>query len=209
MTAECSNYGCSFPYVRSQTPLAQPSCNSPFRMVKCRAFVGQVLVPALRPSDIVVLDDLSSHKREKILQLIRSAGAEVWSLASYSSGLNPIENVFAKIKPCRRSLACRSRETLWSAMQGVLSSRPNTFRLRLTKPLHDLSFASQCGARDATGVLCHSRFGRALFTHSDTPCRENAKPQGSPHVRLGCTPAGQRWLIDEFRRGTASILRYQ
>jgi transposase len=84
------------------------------------AFVGQVLVPTLRPGDIVVLDNLSSHKRERTRQLIRSASAEVWFLPPYSPDLNPIENVFSKIKQCLRSLACRSREALWNAMQGVL-----------------------------------------------------------------------------------------
>jgi len=84
------------------------------------AFVKQVLVPELRPGDVVVMDNLSSHKRPRTHALIASAGAELLYLPPYSPDLNPIEMVFAKIKQLLRSLACRSRETLWQAMQSVL-----------------------------------------------------------------------------------------
>lgn len=84
------------------------------------SFVAQVLVPALRAGDIVVLDNLSSHKRQRTRQLIESTGAQVWFLPPYSPDLNPIENVFSKVKQCLRSLACRSRHALWTAMQSVL-----------------------------------------------------------------------------------------
>ncbi len=62
------------------------------------AFVKQVLHPTLRPGDIVILDNLSSHKRQRTGERIRSAGAELWFLPPYSPDLNPIENVFSKIK---------------------------------------------------------------------------------------------------------------
>jgi transposase len=84
------------------------------------AFVQQVLVPQLRPGDVVVLDNLSSHKRARTRQLIESAGATLAFLPPYSPDLNPIEMVFAKVKQLLRSLACRTREALWSAMQSVL-----------------------------------------------------------------------------------------
>jgi len=84
------------------------------------AFVKQVLVPALRPGDIVVMDNLSSHKGSRIRELIESAGAEVLFLPPYSPDLNPIEMIFSKIKQLLRTLACRTRETLWRAMQSVL-----------------------------------------------------------------------------------------
>lgn len=84
------------------------------------AFVKQVLVPALRPGDIVVMDNLSSHKGTRIRELIESAGAEVLFLPPYSPDLNPIEMIFSKIKQLLRTLACRTRETLWRAMQSVL-----------------------------------------------------------------------------------------
>ena len=84
------------------------------------AFVEQVLVSELRPGDVVVMDNLSSHKRSSTIQKIESVGAEVEFLPPYSPDLNPIENVFSKIKARLRSLACRTREQLWEKMQSVL-----------------------------------------------------------------------------------------
>jgi transposase len=97
------------------------------------AFVRQVLVPALQPGDIVVMDNLSSHKSERVRALIEAAGASLRFLPPYSPDLNPIENVFSKIKQLLRGLACRTRETLWHAMQRVLdaitaSDSANCFR---------------------------------------------------------------------------------
>ena len=86
------------------------------------AFVEHVLVPALRPGDMVVMDNLSSHKRHRTRQLIEGAGADLVFLPPYSPDLNPIELVFSKIKQRLRSLAYRSREALWRAMQTVLDA---------------------------------------------------------------------------------------
>ncbi|MBI1338014.1 MAG: IS630 family transposase [Phycisphaera sp.] len=84
------------------------------------AFVGQVLVPELRPGDVVVMDNLSSHKRTRTRERIEAVGARLLFLPPYSPDLNPIEMVFAKIKHLLRSLACRTRQALWEAMQSVL-----------------------------------------------------------------------------------------
>ena len=84
------------------------------------AFVEQVLVPDLRPGDVVIMDNLSSHKRRRIRELIEDAGAHLVFLPAYSPDLNPIELVFAKVKQLLRSMACRTRDTLWKAMQSVL-----------------------------------------------------------------------------------------
>jgi len=84
------------------------------------AFVEQVLTPQLKPGDLVVMDNLSSHKRLRTRQLIEAAGAAVLFLPPYSPDLNPIENVFAKVKNSLRSLACRTKEALWNSMQSVL-----------------------------------------------------------------------------------------
>jgi transposase len=86
------------------------------------AFVEQVLAPQLKPGDVVVLDNLSSHKRPRTRALIEGAGATLEFLPPYSPDLNPIEMVFAKIKQLLRSLACRTRDTLWNAMQSVLDA---------------------------------------------------------------------------------------
>jgi transposase len=84
------------------------------------AFVARVLVPQLRPGDIVVLDNLSSHKGPKVAALLRAAGADVLYLPPYSPDFNPIELAFSKIKQALRSLATRTVEALWTIMQSVL-----------------------------------------------------------------------------------------
>lgn len=84
------------------------------------AFVEQVLVPELRSGDVVIMDNLSSHKRLRIRDRIEAAGARLEFLPPYSPDLNPIELIFAKIKQSLRSLACRTRDILWNAMQSVL-----------------------------------------------------------------------------------------
>ena len=84
------------------------------------AFVEQVLRPQLRPGDVVVLDNLSSHKRPRTRQLIESAGAQLLFLPPYSPDLNPIELVFSKLKQLIRSLTCRTRDALWNMIQPIL-----------------------------------------------------------------------------------------
>ena len=86
------------------------------------AFVEQVLVPELRPGDLVVMDNLSSHKGERTPTLIRAAGADLVYLPPYSPDLNPIELAFSKIKQRLRGLACRSATGLWEVMQTVLDA---------------------------------------------------------------------------------------
>jgi transposase len=83
-------------------------------------FVEQVLVPELKRGDVVVLDNLSSHKSAYARRLIEERGARLVFLPPYSPDLNPIEMVFAKLKQLLRSLACRTREALWEAMQSVI-----------------------------------------------------------------------------------------
>jgi len=90
------------------------------------AFVERVLVPELRPGDVVVMDNLSSHKRARTRELIESVGAELLFLPPYSPDLNPIEMVFAKVKQLLRSLACRTKDALWKAMQSILDQVTTT-----------------------------------------------------------------------------------
>ncbi len=86
------------------------------------AFVEQVLAPKLRPGDVVIMDNLSSHKRVRTRVLIESAGAELVFPPPFSPDLNPIEMVFSKIKQLLRSLGCRTKDALWQAMQSVLDA---------------------------------------------------------------------------------------
>jgi transposase len=84
------------------------------------AFVGEVLTPTLRPGDLVILDNLSSHKGPRVGQLLRAVGAEVVYLPPYSPDFNPIERAFSKVKQLLRSLAARAVADLWNGIQPVL-----------------------------------------------------------------------------------------
>lgn len=83
------------------------------------AFVEQALIPVPRPGDLVVMDNLSSHKGERTPKLIREAKAELVYLPPYSADLKPIELAFSKIKQAWRNLSPRTVELLWNTMQAV------------------------------------------------------------------------------------------
>ncbi len=85
-----------------------------------RAYVEKELVPSLRPGDIVVMDNLGSHKGKAVRQAIRSAGARLFFLPKYSPDLNPIEQVFAKLKHLLRKHEARTAETVLSAIGNAL-----------------------------------------------------------------------------------------
>lgn len=83
------------------------------------AYVTKVLVPELREGDIVVLDNLSSHKRVEARQAIEAVGARVVFLPPYSPDFNPIENAFAKLKRLLRTAKKRTVDALWSFLGHV------------------------------------------------------------------------------------------
>src|SRR5918992_5120167 len=85
-----------------------------------RTYIEKVLLPTLRPGDIVVMDNLGSHKSKTVRQLIRSAGAKLFFLPKYSPDLNPIEQVFAKIKHLLRKAAERTLEATWRRLGDLL-----------------------------------------------------------------------------------------
>jgi len=84
------------------------------------AYVEQQLVPSLRAGDIVVMDNLSSHKRARVRQAIEGAGCELRYLPPYSPDLNPIELAFSKLKGLLRKAGRRTVEGLWSFLGGAL-----------------------------------------------------------------------------------------
>jgi len=88
------------------------------------AYVSQILVPELRTGDIVILDNLSSHKRVEARQAIEAVGARVVFLPPYSPDLNPIENAFAKLKRLVRSAGKRTVDELWSFLGKALDQFP-------------------------------------------------------------------------------------
>ena len=88
------------------------------------AYVEQILVPTLKPGDIVVMDNLSSHKLPAIREAIEAAGARLLYLPSYSPDFNPIEQLFAKLKAALRKAAERSVESLWNRIAILLDIFP-------------------------------------------------------------------------------------
>jgi transposase len=87
-----------------------------------RAYVEQFLAPALAPGDVVVMDNLSAHKVAGIAQAIAAAGASILYLPPYGPDLNPIEQVFAKLKALLRKAAARTREELWDIIGSLLGA---------------------------------------------------------------------------------------
>jgi transposase len=90
------------------------------------AYVRQFLVPALRPGDVLVLDNLGSHKVAGVREAVEAAGASLRYLPPYSPDLNPVEQVFAKLKALLRDAAARTTEALWAAVGRLLARFPPT-----------------------------------------------------------------------------------
>lgn len=86
------------------------------------AYVELVLAPTLKPGQIVVMDNLSSHKGPRVKELIEGRGCKLLYLPPYSPDLNPIEEAFAKLKALLRRAGARTRETLIEAMGRALDA---------------------------------------------------------------------------------------
>ena len=100
------------------------------------AFVKQVLVPTLKPGDLVVMDNLSAHKVQGVREEVESVGAGVVYLPPYSPDFNPIELAFSKLKHMIRSEEHRTQQALWRNMQPLLD--------RIT-PHNAAAFFRHCG----------------------------------------------------------------
>jgi len=96
--------------------------DGPINGERFRLYVEKVLVPSLRPGDIVVMDNLGSHKGQAVRQAIRAADAKLFFLPKYSPDLNPIEQVFAKLKHLLRTAAARNFDTVCVAIGQLLDS---------------------------------------------------------------------------------------
>ena len=86
------------------------------------AYVQQVLVPTLKPGDIVVMDNLPAHKSAPVRDAIGAVGAKLMFLPPYSPDLNPIENAFAKLKALLRKAAARTIDQLWEAIAQIIQT---------------------------------------------------------------------------------------
>lgn len=86
------------------------------------AYVEHFLAPTLQPGQIVVMDNLSAHKTDRVRELIEAQGAELWFLPAYSPDYNPIEEAFSKIKALLKKAAARTREALLEVMGEALAA---------------------------------------------------------------------------------------
>jgi transposase len=96
--------------------------DGPINAASFIAYVRHFLVPTLKPGDIVILDNLSSHKGKAVRALIRAAGAHVLFLPPYSPDLNPIEQAFAKLKALLRKAAPRAIDAITENLGAILRS---------------------------------------------------------------------------------------
>ena len=94
--------------------------DGPINGLSFRAYVEQLLVPTLAPGDIVIMDNLGSHKAQIIRRLLRAAGARLFFLPPYSPDLNPIEQVFSKLKTLLRKAAERTVTDTWKRIGQLL-----------------------------------------------------------------------------------------
>jgi transposase len=103
-----------------------------------RVYVGEVLLPTLRPGDVLVMDNLSAHKDRQALRMLKDAGVLVRFLPAYSPDYNPIELMWSKVKSILRKIEARTNEALLLAIGTALS---------------------EVTAKDATHWLVHCGYG--------------------------------------------------
>ena len=96
--------------------------DGPINGERFRIYVEKVLAPTLSAGDIVIADNLGSHKGKLVRQAIRAAGAKLLLLPKYSPDLNPIEQVFAKLKHLLRKAAARTRDAVCHAIAQLLDT---------------------------------------------------------------------------------------
>jgi putative transposase len=100
--------------------------DGPINGERFHAYVEQFLVPTLKPGDVVILDNLGSHKGKAVRRAVRDVGARLVFLPKYSPDLNPIEQVFAKFKTLLRRAGARSYEAVSQACAQILTQYPPT-----------------------------------------------------------------------------------
>ncbi len=108
--------------LRSDGVIAPLVLDGPVTGEVFRAYIEQMLAPNLRRGDVVVMDNVATHRVSGIREAITAAGASLLYLPSYSPDLNPIEQVFAKLKALLRKAAARSRDTLCATIATVLDA---------------------------------------------------------------------------------------
>jgi transposase len=158
--------------------------DGPINGARFRIYVEQVLVPTLKPGDIVIMDNLGSHKGKAVRRAIRAAGAKLIFLPKYSPDLNPIEQVFAKLKHLLRKAAARTADTVCEAIGRLLDTFNATGVRQLLRKLRIPTNLKSSRSRRFSGS------GTASFERRDRgslPC-----PDCAPDLRRPIPPAWRR-----------------
>ena len=119
------NWGANITLLASMTAEGMGEClavEGPTTREVFEAYLKRVLAPSLRPGQVVVMDNLSSHKGSRVRELIEQRGCELIYLPPYSPDLNPIEEAFAKLKALLRRAGARTHEALIEAMGRALGA---------------------------------------------------------------------------------------
>ncbi len=122
--------------IRHAGPFAPVLIDGPVNGDVFMAWVEQALIPGLRPGEIVVMDNLSTHRMGCVAAAIRAAGFDVCYLPPYSPDLNPIESMWSQVKSVLRKLAARTFESLCDAMGEAL---------QCVMPSHCAGYFQACG----------------------------------------------------------------
>ena len=117
--------------------------DGPINRIAFQAYVDQVLVPALEPGDVVVMDNLLSHKGPAVRAAIEAAGAHLLYLPPYSPDFNPIENAFSKLKRALRDWAARTVEGVYEGLRRFITH---------FSPAECLNYFRHCGYATATAA---------------------------------------------------------
>jgi transposase len=126
--APCSaprNWGANVTVLASMTLNGMGPClavEGPTTKAVFETYVERVLAPSLRPGQVMVMDNLSSHKGSRVRELVEARGCELVYLPAYSPDFNPIEQAFAKLKALLRSAGARTREALLETMGMALDA---------------------------------------------------------------------------------------
>ena len=128
------------------------------------SYVEDVLVPELRPGDVVIWDNLKPHQSEEAIEAVEAAGADVVPLPPYSPDRTPIEEMFSKVKGAMRSAAGRTKEAVYAAFASALARRdPQRYRRMVPGP---------SGVRYATvrrSKKCRNRTSPSTMTQITAP----------------------------------------
>ena len=122
-------------------------------------YVEQVLVPTLKPGDLVIIDNLGSHKGKAVRQAIRAAGAKL-SSRPYPPDLNPIEKFFAKLKHWLRKAASRTVDAVYNAVAEILP---------LTSPAECSNYFAQAGYAQPQTITSSETAWAAAYVLQDLP----------------------------------------